>query len=477
MKTTLNALDNPYLENIANQLIKQGALTQLFMTKESERTMLVLAVSSKSDTENIQKSSWITKVSKAFQIDVCILRTSQLEFLRKKGHPFIEFYCHLNNIIFRLEDIQKPASEPWKNFKNKFKILEDKFYNEHDLLQRQINLLINENSTTSVFLAYERIFLFHLEFLEELFLGKFNHNQSLNSLISGLTKRLPEIQKHFVKKSSQVYYLTTLFEKARKTCNDNESMYNTEMFSSLKTVETELYKFVSSRLEYLKKAIKKQTSTQNQLLIPFTKIQKKEPYEQAVEKITTMGKIEEIFLFHQQQCSEICRYYMLLISFHLSNEKIQTITQSLETNFPNQKFILIAHSRLWIQQNVYTHQSFFQNIMSIQNRIYASQEYHPEIHWESPHTKDYPDLWYMHLGANEMIEQYFNLRNHPLEENSSGLELLFSTAFIRLLRTYIFAKLSYLPNHLAARILWNLCVYANPKLQNVEFFFGKFKSR
>jgi hypothetical protein len=44
---------------------------------------------------------------------------------------------------------------------------------------------------------------------------------------------------------------------------------------------------------------------------------------------------------------------------------------------------------------------------------------------------------------------------------------------LRIFRTLVYAKLSYLPNYLPAFTLWMLCVYADPGLEKLEYLFEK----
>ena len=50
---------------------------------------------------------------------------------------------------------------------------------------------------------------------------------------------------------------------------------------------------------------------------------------------------------------------------------------------------------------------------------------------------------------------------------------LFSKSVLRIFRTFVFSKLSYLPNYLPAFSLWKLCVFAEPELEKLEFLFEK----
>jgi len=85
----------------------------------------------------------------------------------------------------------------------------------------------------------------------------------------------------------------------------------------------------------------------------------------------------------------------------------------------------------------------------------------------------YPDLEYLHSSAVRLSAQYFVLRNHSENSNTEGLFDLFSKSVLRIFRTLVYSKLSYLPNYLPAFTLWKLCVYADPGLEKLEYLFEK----
>ena len=90
-----------------------------------------------------------------------------------------------------------------------------------------------------------------------------------------------------------------------------------------------------------------------------------------------------------------------------------------------------------------------------------------------PYTPEYPDIEHYYRSSVRMAAQYFVLRDNSEKDNTEGLSDLFGKSILRLFRTFIYSKLSYLPNYLPAFTLWKLCVYAEPKLEKAEFLFEK----
>ena len=111
--------------------------------------------------------------------------------------------------------------------------------------------------------------------------------------------------------------------------------------------------------------------------------------------------------------------------------------------------------------------------MCSENLMFQSHPNYPSIHWEDNNTPEYPDLEYLNRSAINLSAQYFVLRNNSEKDNKEGIFDLFSKSILRIFRTLVYSKLGYLPNYLPAFNLWKLCVYADPKLEKLEFLFEK----
>ncbi|WP_326981063.1 hypothetical protein VUJ46_12325 [Chryseobacterium sp. MYb264] len=136
-------------------------------------------------------------------------------------------------------------------------------------------------------------------------------------------------------------------------------------------------------------------------------------------------------------------------------------------------FVLISHDRYWIQKNLYFYQSFFANVIQSKNKIYQSHPFHPEPHWEYPHTPNYSDLDYYFEATMKFSKQFLALAEDE-KGNYQGLPYFFTLFFLSFCRTYIYAKLYYMPNYLSNYALWRLCEFANPELRNYNYLFEEF---
>jgi len=307
-----------------------------------------------------------------------------------------------------------------------------------------------------------------------LYIGRNFNLDSLHQRIKRLARFIPGIEGLFVKKNGNEYYLISQLERGIEAAEQaDELCINYELYESIKEVEVKLYEMVSGRFAELKKLIKSGIPKQIDRVVPKSLVEDSE-LSPIITQLLKIKPAEEIYLFHKKQSFQSTIYYLLLIGEGLGTEILNRMQQSVMTKFNGKcVVVLIGHSRIWIQTNLFIHQSFFQKIMSSENIIFQSSQNHSPIHWETPYTPDYPDLDYYYRSANELVANYFVLRHHSEKENREGIDGLFCNSILRIFRTFIFSKLTYLPHYLSAFSLWKLCVYAEPKLENVEFLFEK----
>lgn len=205
-----------------------------------------------------------------------------------------------------------------------------------------------------------------------------------------------------------------------------------------------------------------------------TKTEEDDQMSEIVVQIVKIHPVEEIYIFHQVQTSQQITCFLLLIGESLGTETLNRIQHSVNSRFEGKyTVILIGHSRNWIQTNLFYQQAFFSKIMKQENLRFQSHPNLPTIHWENPFDSVNPDLEYLHSSAVRLSAQYFVLRNHSESSNAEGIFDLFSKSVLRIFRTMVYAKLSYLPNYLSAFTLWKLCVYADPGLEKLEYLFEK----
>ncbi|MBC7847758.1 MAG: hypothetical protein H7Y10_14860 [Flavobacterium sp.] len=468
-KLSFPKLENEFLENILRQLVNQYTIIQLFFTNEPAPlfSQLIIHIKNNEEAEQLQQNKWIKKVRDCHQVEVCLIYSARLHHRFAMGHPFMEWYCRPSSLIYQNAAAGDPLiiKRDWKKYKNKFNAFQERFYHDHDLQRSQIQNLVAEGAANSVFTSYARLMEYDLEYLEELYLGNKSAALGLEERIKTLTAYIPEIQKYFVKKSHNKYYLLDLFAKAKEAAAEEEEIYKNEMHQALEITEQSLYRLIEKRLNELKKQIKKASFEKQEVAGQIEEKPTDPMLELAIETIVKAIEAEQIYKYHQITYGEKTTYYLMIIADGAGNEKGKAVTQSLKSKTgEKQDFVMLCHSRNWIQANLYQYQSFFAGIIQDKYQIYASSPYHPDLHWEVPHNPYHADLYLYYTSAKNTALQFLAIARNE-NENHQGLEYLFALFFLSFCRTYIFIKTYYLPNDLSSQALWQLCIYADPAIR------------
>lgn len=477
-KLSFPKLENEFLENIVRQLLNQHNIIQMFFIKHpsSMFSYLIIHIEKNIDAEQLQQNKWVKKVRNRYQIDVYFIYSTRLHHLFSLGHPFIEFYCQPSALIYQNKESEDSLviTRDWKKYKKRFNVFQDHFYHDHDLHKTQVQNLISEGSSNSVFTSYARLIEYDLDFLEELYLGSKSALLSLDERINNLIQYIPDIQKYFVRNNRSKFYLTDLFTKAKEASADDDVIYKEEMYEAVGIAQRSLYCLIEKRLAELKKLIKKGLHESSETVYEIEKKPENKIINTAIETILEMSEVEEIYLYYQITYGEKTTYYLMLIAVGAGNEKLKLITQSLKSKIDGKHdFVLLSHSRYWIQTNLYQNQSFFSSIIQNEYLIYSSSKYLPEFHWEVPHNPYHADLHFYYKPTKNIALQFFAIANDD-KENYQGLEYFFALFFMSFCRTYIFVKTYYLPNYLSNQTLWQLCLYADSDIRKYNYLIEQF---
>ncbi|MFY0483312.1 hypothetical protein ACI6PS_11970 [Flavobacterium sp. PLA-1-15] len=471
-------LENEYLENIVRQLVSQYTIIQMFFTKQSscKHSCLLIHVEKNSDAQLLRQAKWANKVRDRYKIHVCFIYAQKLDHKFSLGHPFVALYCQPSALIYQKEGYEHPIAlaGSWKKFKKKFDVFQDHFHHDRDLHVAQIKNLISEGSSNSVFASYARLIEYDLDYLEELYLGNKSALPGLEERINNLVAYLPDIQKYFVRTNRNTFYLTDLFAKAKEATADDDTIYKEEMYKAVGIAEQSLCRLIEERFDGLRKMIKKGFEANKEVAGQIDEKPKDVILGLAIATILESVEVEQIYLYHQITYGEKTTYYLMLIATGTGNEKLKTITQSLKSKTGSKcDFVLIAHSRYWIQANLYQHQSFFSGIIQDKYLIYASSDYLPGFHWEVPHNPYHADLYFYYKPTKDIALQFFTIA-HIAKENYQGLDYFFALFFMSFCRTYIFSRTYYMPNYLSNQTLWQLCAYADSDIQKYDYLIGQF---
>ncbi|MFV5684559.1 hypothetical protein ACM55I_03845 [Flavobacterium sp. GB2R13] len=477
-KLSFPKLENEFLENILRQLVNQHTIIQMFFTRQPSFVFsyLIIHIEKNIDAQELQQNKWVKKVRNLYQIDVYFIYSERLHHRFSLGHPFIEFYCQPSSIIYQNKELENSLiiRRDWKKYKKRFNVFQDHFHHDHDLHKSQIQNLISEGSSNSVFTSYARLIEYDLEYLEDLYLGNKSALLSLDERINNLIEYIPDIQKYFVRHSQNKFYLTDLFVKVKEAIADDEAIYKEEMYEAVGIAEQSLYHFIEERFDELKKLIKKGLFERHDVACQIDKKPEDIILNVAIETILNSVEVEQIYLYHHITYHEKTTYYLMLIAMGIGNEKLKLITQSLKSKIEGKyDFVLLSRSRYWIQTNLYQYQSFFSNIIQGKYLAYSSNKYLPEFHWEIPHNPCHADLHFYYKPTKDIALQFFTIANDT-RKNYQGLDSLFTLFFMSFCRTYIFIKTYYLPNYLSNQTLWQLCIYADADMKKYNYLIEQF---
>ena len=469
-------LEDKVLQERLLQLTREFQISYVFYEQYNRLTPshLIIVTSEQKDILTIQSRKWIRSCSAAANVLIHVVSQTKMEFELKAGNPFFAIYCRRAATLYQSPEAKDFDDFDWKSFRNRFAGFKNEYYHDRDILLSEAVRFQRVESLTGLFMTYLSVFEFDIRYMEALYIGQCFESDNLHKRIQRLTRFFPEIDRLFVKKNGEEYYLIFELEKAKEVAElGDEIRLNEKLIDSIIETESRLNELAYGRFKELKKQLKTAIDQENAPVVS-EKSSEDKTLQRIVSQILSIRMVEEIYCYHQCKNQESTIYFFLFVGEGLGTEVLGRIQQSVEAKSESKcELVLIGHSRAWIQANLYSYQSFFQTVMTLENRIFQSRNNLPAIHWENPHTPEYPDLEYYYLSAIKLTEQYFALQKNSDNSNVEGMESLFSQSVIRILRTFVFAGLSYLSNYLPARSLWQLCVYASPKLEKLEYLFDK----
>ncbi|UVD79387.1 hypothetical protein NWE55_14845 [Myroides albus] len=485
MKTTILPI-NDFLSNQLKEIITEfpSVLEMYYCSNTIEMTSyLLIHLNNRSDIDIIANRKGIKKLFKNYGIIVLLFDYDSLKYKFKHGYPLIELIYQEEHLIYQQEgiDFTKLATRSFKKFKNQYNIYKERYFQDYDLLSSELNKYKSLDAISSVFLVYERILELHLQYLEELYVGHISSINNLHQRIKKISKFNPEIEGLFIKRNEEEYYLIALIDRVKEAIEEDREVYYHEYFEAFNNVENTLHNFVQERFKSLKCLIKHPTVIPTITEVAL-ELNKQDTFNDIIIErcLNQNQRIEEIYLYKTLILGSQTIYYLLVIGDKFANEQIKYLESSLQDKFNKQtNFVIIAHTKIWIQTELYSSQDFFADIIKNENKIYTSSKYNASLHWLVPHASLYTDLYYYNSVTNntakELLKNLQKLKKG--QECKQSIPYLLSLYFMSFCRTYILAHLSYLPNYLSSFSLWLLCINVNTNLTKYQYLFDKFGSK
>ena len=475
-ESDLSKVENEALREKLYQLTCEFPINYIFYHpgKTTEPAHITIITSAPGQVERIESRKWIRNGRDKSNVLFHVIFQGKMDFEYRTGNPFMACYCQRSTIIYQKPEAKECPETDWITFKKKFKRYRESYYHDHDILSSEANRFQKLGSLTGMFLSFLNIYQYNIRFLEILCIGHSFDSMDLHQRIKQLAHFVPRIEGVFVKKNGNEYYLVAELEEAKEVAKGGDEIrLNDSLYESIAEAELKLHKLISTRFSELKRQIKSNAQVQTNVIEPEPSSVDKE-LSQIIEQILKIQHVEEIYLFHQTQSYHATTYFLLLIGERLGTETLSRIQQSVSAKSENKlTVVLLGHRRFWIQSNLFYQQAFFKKVMVPGNLKFQSTQNHPSIHWEKPYTPEFPDLDHFYHAAVRIVKQYFVLRENSDKDNTEGISELFGKSLLRILRTLVYSKLSYLSNYLSAFNLWKLCVFAEPELEKLEFLFEK----
>lgn len=478
-------LDHEVISNQISQTIHEFTVLQLHVLKP-ENTLsaeVFILMKSQKEAETLRARRWISRAATA-GVFIHISSHHKAEFQLKLGNPFFQYYADPSTMVCMNDEVDKPLkTHPTKKaFKKKLNVFKEKFYHDHDLLMTEAHKFHAGQMYAAAFHTYLTLFEHHVEYLENLYMGCNFFDSDLHTRLKQLTRYIPQLQKVFVMKNEQTFYLISKMEESVSEAEDGgESDIWSEHYGAVQLAESQLYRMVDDRFSEFSHLVrfKKFSSMINH---PANGAESKDLlFEKVLKTVITKLAPEEIYLFYRKETGapnpeeKQTLFYLLVIGNGIGNSAIEDIQHSVSDRSNGRTTVVIlGHSRLYLQNNLYKHQRMMQQIITAENKVYQSNDFHPPLHW---HDAVWDSDWASDMNyrtVKDFAAQYFNLRHHVQQDNHCGLAQLFAQSIMRLLRIYVYAALPfYMPHHLNTFSIWKLCVYEDPSMEKIEFLFQK----
>lgn len=462
------------LTDTINSFAGNNDVLRVFLSysKTSQKHLLIIHITGMHVPAEVQKSKWITKALEQYDTHILIMGEQNIRVHVRFGSLYINRHCNASTFIYKKEDHEFTYPELPEQLK-KFKQFKEEYYHTHDLFDTEIRKAKNNNSLSLAYHLYLPIFEHHIHYLEILCIGDYFSRGSISERIMRLKDFLPEVKAMMLKKTENTYFLIEALNSAKKADEHEDYMYVKDEFEdAIIQTERKFYNLVQDVFHEIKKEVKK--PEQKPILIEHKTISH---YEPVIKILTKHFRIEEIFLFNEQEVysadQKTTVLYLLLISNKIGNqnlfEMMQMVAQQTEGRF---NIVPIAHSKAWIQEYLWEYQEFFQKVMTPEKSIFIS-DVPSIIHWhKEPSNYDTDEGIYYRL-CSELLENYKILRSQEEPISNEGMGLMLSGFFYRACVIFLYVALRYRPNQINIRILWRLCQHADHKVKNLDYLIQK----
>lgn len=399
------------LQNSLHQLIAEFAIASIFYyPTDNGISQLLIVLVNKLDVKLVESKKWIASAYINYGLFIHVTDEFTLESNLSIGNPFSMAYCRKPAVLYSNADGIGCSDASWSSCKKKYRQYTERFYHDHDLLFSESSRMKKYSSQLGTVLILKSVFEYDIFQLEQLYFGRNLNLENLHHSINRLILVEPELASLLVRKNENEFFLISELERAVQCAEEDEDYFNDDLVNALIECESKLYHLVSKRFSELKKTIKTIMPEHRFKLMDY--VADEDEQTTIVSQILRIKPVEEMYLFDKRIDSAQSVYYFLLVGDGLGSVVLSSMQQSVTAKLgENVEVVIIGHSRIWIQKNLFQHQAFFKEIMQHKNRVYQSSV-HPQIHWEDPHNICYPDLEYYFRSAKVLYESYLAVRKN-----------------------------------------------------------------
>lgn len=456
-------------------LAKQTVVTGLFLSNipGHSQPCVVVVLQREVASDLWRKQKWVKKAFLQHEVSFIILNHNEMKAHRSHGTPFV--YQHLmHKKAIYCTDEAAPFVLPFANCAKRFKKAVLLFEHKAATLLNLLENALDKECYISAFHAFIAVYEHYVYYLEWWLLGVCKPEEDLHQRLHRLSVYLPEIEKAFVPSSAKTYYLIHALYEVQQAEQNDPSNLGLELLQAFQKQKNLLASLVEQIISKHKKTIRKKHRTPcvSASSQPFVT----PPW---VDRIAQNQQVEAIYQYHHRLLSATDQkstsiHYCLVVGEGISNTQLSLWHEAIgQSSQGRVEVIAVAHSRLWIQKNLFHCQPFFQHAMQSSFCLYQRHLHFPEPHWHEPFEADFPDLDYYRNGCLALYQSLVLLQKQDKFAPHSGFGLLYSSFVLKCCRVIIYSRWCYFGHHLPLPLLWRMAEAAAPELVQLGFCLAK----
>lgn len=447
-KISLKGLPKP-IDDLLEAQVEKKNMEYVWLHQQGHQagSLLTVACKDKALLEQDFDKNFIQDTLKNHQILISILDVADVKQHSEDGYLFFNRYAQAKDQIFGND---KNGIRYWF-FEHDLKKIRNRYLAGESLLTKYAEEL-EQGDIPGATVLYLKNIQHDLEFLEYLRFGKSFTTLTLMERLQQMEYFIPVIKQFFVKDGDQYYLL-------RQIENEDMVEYMDKHLHLIKKIKKSMRRLV---LQHLKAKEPKKI-----LLLPSAKdplLENKE-IKKALGPLLKLPNVEELFFFHKitriERDHHLTYYYMLAVLSKENQEETEKALQKIMIESPADiQFVIIYHTRFWIQENTYESQNFFKKIMYTKNKIYTNG-FHPQIHWNKNYDYRCDDLFIYKGVAKDLYKKHLKAcaRNKKATTVPIVPQYLYQY-FGQVIKNRMYRNFGYLPETDDLETLWNLFIYS-----------------